>query len=110
MFLQKLKNIFVSIRNNDIRRAEKDAIELRNAIYSIQKGGTREFDSILRADLDPILASLGIHKKYIALLLDILKFLINYIEKLKIEYIEKLDSILKEMRFILQQRLDKEMS
>lgn len=108
MFLQKLKNIFVSVRNNDIHSAEKYAIELRNAIYSIQTGGNHEFESRLKADLDPIIESLGLQRKYVALILDILNYVINYIEKLKMEDIEKLSGILKEMRGILQQRLVKE--
>jgi hypothetical protein len=110
MFLQKLKNIFVSVQNNDIFGAEKYAIELRNTIYSMQKGGNHEFNSKLKADLDPIVESLGIQKKYVKLILDILNFLIDYVEKLKIVDVEKLSGILKEMRNILQRRLDKEMS
>lgn len=110
MFLQKLKNIFLSIQNNDISQAEKYAIELRNVIYSIQEGGNHVFDQTLRKDIEPMLKNLGIHEKYINLLITIIKFMIDYVEKLKMEDIEKLSGILKEMRDILQQRLDKEMS
>ena len=110
MFLQKLKNIFISVQNNDIRRAEKYAIELKNVIYSIQEGGKHEFDQTLRNDIEPMLKNFGIQEKYINLLIIVIKFIIDYIEKLKIEDIKKLSGILKEMGGILQQRLDKEMS
>lgn len=110
MFLRNLKNIFFSIQNNDIHSAEKYAIELKNSIYLMQNGGNHEFNQKLREDIEPILKNLGIHEKYINLLITIIKFMIDYIEKLKIDDIAKLRSILKEMSIILQQRLDKEMS
>jgi hypothetical protein len=110
MFFKNLKNIFVSINNRNIHDAEKYAEELRYTIYSLQNGGARVFDDILKKDLDPIVEKLGLNKKYFELLLQVTKFIINYIEKLQIEDVDTLNRLLKETRNIVQQRLEKERS
>ena len=110
MFFRKLKNIYVNINNRDIYSAEKDAIELRNTIYSMQSGGSHEFEKTLEKDLEPIVKKLGLNKKYFELLLQVTNFIIDYIEKLKLDDVDTLNKSLKEMRDIIQTRLEKEQS
>lgn len=110
MFLQNLKNIYVSVNNNNVPNAVYYATEMRNTIYSTQYGGTHEFEQLLKKDIDPIVARLGLNKKYIDVLIQTLNYVIDYIEKLKIDDVEKLNALLKEMRVTLQTRLEREQS
>lgn len=108
MFLRKLKNIFIDVKNGDVYNAEKNAMELKKSLYILQTGGTNALYETLKRDIDPTLNKLGIYTQRVSLMITIINFIIDYIEKLQVENIDELIKTLKETRDILNSRLAKE--
>lgn len=107
MFLHNLKNIFECAKNNKLYDAEKYANNLRNYIYFAQFGGAREFDKIIREDLGDVINKYNIRMSNVELLIEILNFIRDYIEKINPENLEKINVLIEEMKVILEKRLEK---
>jgi len=110
MFLRYLKKIFYNIQINNIPEAELYATNLRNIFHNLQNGGDNEFHDALKKDLDPAIETLKLEHKYIPLMILAIKFIIDYIEKLNVDDLAKVNKSLEDMLVILEKRLEQEKS
>ena len=104
MFLRNLKSIYLSAKKRDI---QSSSIYADNLLQIMQSGGSA-LEKILKNDIEPKIQQLHIQKNNIEILLQIVNYLIEYVEKLNVPDSETLLTTLAEMGKILRVRLEKD--
>jgi Ran GTPase-activating protein (RanGAP) involved in mRNA processing and transport len=112
MFFKNLKNIFIQLKNNNIKNMKKYIVKLKYDAYRAQTGGG-EFMKELQDSIQPSLDKLNVNMNYLKITIEVLNIISDMLSKMdisKFEELETINNIIIDIKQILEKRLSLQQS